>query len=87
MVELAPEAMAVSYETTIANAKARAAEHEWKWHRQGCPVCTAAARARKREAMCDPGLALYDKHRTAQAELAENRRADKAPVPGQQAML
>jgi hypothetical protein len=87
VVELAQEAMAVSYETTIASAKARAAEHEWKAHRQGCAACTAAARARKREAMCDPGPALYDGHRSAQAELAENRRADKAPVPGQQAML
>jgi hypothetical protein len=77
----------VSYETTIANAKARAAEHEWKWHRQGCVDCTKGARTRKREAMCDTGLMLYDEHRAAQSELTENQRLDKQPIPGQQALL
>ena len=77
----------MSYETTIANAKARAAEHEWKWHRQGCPACSAGARKRQRGTMCDAGLDLYDAHRAAAAELAENRRLDKLPIPGQGTLI
>jgi hypothetical protein len=77
----------VSYETTIASAKARAAEHEWKAHRQGCAACTAGARARKWDRLCALGTTLHHNHRAARIQLAENRRLDKAPVPGQEAML
>lgn len=77
----------MSYETTIASAKARAAGHEWKAHRQGCAGCTAAARARKWDGLCALGTTLHHNHRAAQIQLAENRQLDKAPVPGQEAML
>ena len=32
----------MSYETTMASARARAAEHDWKYHRLGCPPAPLA---------------------------------------------
>ena len=75
----------MSYEMTIANAKARAAEHEWKQHRAHCAGCTAGTgRPRKPELMCQQGAALRLAHRAAQDELADNRRLDKQPIKGEQ---
>ena len=73
----------MSYETTIANAKARAAEHDWKLHKRHCPSCSAAASARKWDRLCIMGDRLYRDHGAAQAELRENRKLDKLPIPGQ----
>ena len=74
----------MSYETTLANAKAKAAALDWKDHRTHCHLC-APPRVR-REDMCDVGIEIHDGHRSAQAELAENRRLDKLPIPGQGAL-
>jgi hypothetical protein len=73
----------VSYETTLANAKARAAEHEWKAHRTLCHACAAAAKARKWDRLCVIGAPLWAVKGFADRDLAENRRLDKLPIPGQ----
>jgi len=77
----------VSYETTIANAKARAAEHEWKTHRTHCGTCGPAASARKWDRLCATGAPLWAAKRDADRELAENRRMDKLPIPGQESLI
>jgi hypothetical protein len=77
----------MSYETSIARAVARAAEHEWKQHLAHCPMCTAAARGRRWDHLCDAGQRLHGEHRRAQAQLAEERRLDKLPIPGQGTLL
>ena len=69
----------MSYETTIASAKSRAAEHEWTMHRRRCLQCSRAA-ARDR---CPTGDSLYQDRQTAWIELRASRELDKQSITGQ----
>jgi hypothetical protein len=77
----------MSIETTLANAEARAAEGRWKWHKQGCPQCSTAQRARKPTQMCPAGGGLYSERTAALGELIRQRELDKAPIPGQEMLF
>jgi hypothetical protein len=73
----------VSIETTQARADAALADSRWHGHRQGCPPCITAYRARKPAQMCIDGAELYRARKEADAELARQRELDLQPIPGQ----
>jgi len=74
----------VSYETTIASAKARAAEYEWNDHKRHCPQCAAAGSKRRTDALCAPGRQLREAMQAARSQLSFEREQDKQPIKGEQ---
>lgn len=70
----------MSRETTEARGAARRAAHEWRQHMRYCGPCSRRDR-------CPDGTALWDATKAAEAHLDEQRRLDKQPAPGQEALL
>jgi hypothetical protein len=58
----------------------------WYGHRQDCPQCVTASRARKPDRMCAAGAPLYAAHRQAEADLTRQAELDKQPIPGQETL-
>jgi hypothetical protein len=73
----------VSMETTLARAEAQAAERDWRNHRLWCSRCSAEARSRHWDQLCNAGAFKFADHQAAQRALAKNRRLDKLPSPDQ----
>ena len=73
----------MSLETTLARTEAGARELDWTLHKRHCPRCAHRARIREWSWLCPDGMKIRSAHMTAQARLAAERKADKAPVPGQ----
>jgi len=76
-----------SLETTLARAEAEQAGRDWKAHKRECLQCSIAAGWRQWAALCPAGACARDAHAEAKRELAENRRLDKLPSPGQEALF
>jgi hypothetical protein len=74
----------VSRETTEARIAEQYAANAWKYHRGGCPECAAAARARHWGELCQTGAEARSVHAVAAAILADNKRLDRMPIPGQE---
>jgi hypothetical protein len=74
-------------ETTLARARARAAETAWNGHHGQCPRCTGAIRSRAWDDLCRDGAKLRGEHQEAAASLIVNRELDKRPAPGQKALF
>jgi hypothetical protein len=72
----------VSLQLTLANAAFRNAEDKWRYHRRHCPECAQASH-RRIPTTCSEGDRLREDFETCKADLAEERRMDKLPVPGQ----
>jgi hypothetical protein len=66
-----------------ANTAAAQADSAWREHRDDCPACTKGQRTRDLTLCCKTGWAIYKQRRDAQAQLAEERKLAKQPVPGQ----
>ena len=77
----------MSLQTTLAMAEAAACEQEWAAHKRHCARCAHRARIREWQWLCPEGTKIRDAHVTAQAVLAENRRLDRQPSPGQGTMF
>lgn len=73
---------AMSLQTTLARATARATARLWRDHWYNCPVCERWVRRRMGNG-CTSGRLLRRDDQEAQAELAEQRELDKQPAPGQ----
>jgi hypothetical protein len=77
----------VSYQTTEAHMAAQAATRAMRDHVANCRVC-ARARQRGRPAeLCHAGAQARTVEMDAAAELAEQKRLDKAECPGQGTLL
>ena len=76
----------MSMETTKARANAEHAAQAWLGHKRHCPRCAYRARIRDWAWLCLDGMAARDAHLKAAAQLAENRRLDREPSAGQEAM-
>lgn len=77
----------MSIETTRARADAMHAGSRWHGHRNNCPQCVTAQRARKPDGMCAGGGPLYAAHRNAEAELTRQIELDSQPIQGQEALF
>lgn len=74
-------------ETREARELAQSAEADDRDHRRNCIDCTRATRQRREDARCQRGRELLKARREADAHLAEQRRLDKLPAPGQQPLF
>lgn len=70
----------MSLETTVARGVAHAADVAWKHHLGMCSDCGK----RPRMPRCQQGAALFRDKRETAAALAESRRLDRIPGPGQE---
>lgn len=77
----------MSRETALARGQARQAVDAWRLHCQGCTRCTWSARRRTGPGPCKQGASLWLAHESAQKELAESKRLDSLPCPGQEALF
>ena len=71
----------MSLQTTLARAEVRHWETRWDTHKRDCPKCS------KRRERCSHGGALWGGLTVARGKLKAEREADKAPIPGQGALL
>lgn len=76
----------MSRETDAALEQARGAAADWRAHRNACPKCTTAVRARKTLECCAAGRPLLAAKRNADIKLSRNRELDRQPTPGQLAI-
>jgi hypothetical protein len=74
-------------ETSLASARARAAEKAWKDHYRQCPRCVRVIGSRAWDDLCRDGAELRGEHQEAAASLVVNRQLDKQPAPGQEALF
>lgn len=77
----------MSYQVTQARAVAQACDRAWRAHRHTCATCSLAAQGRKWDRLCREGRALWDDRGRTARELAEERRLDAEPAPGQETMF
>lgn len=70
-----------------ARQDAAAAGAAWKTHKRDCITCTRATRKRELQDMCTDGWKIYAARRDSAKHLADEREADKLPVPGQRALF
>jgi hypothetical protein len=76
----------VSLQTTLARAEARHWGDQWRDHRLHCPPCSAAVAKRRWGDLCSAGAEVREQRRAADRELTANRRLDKNPLTGQEAL-
>ena len=67
-----------SLQTTLARNVAAHLEDRWRWHKHNCPECP--------KNKCQHGRDLWRDLTEARTCLAEQRRLDKMPLPGQEAL-
>jgi hypothetical protein len=71
----------VSRGTSLARAAFRHAAGRWRAHRASCPRCDRFTRSSR--GPCKHGAPLYLAYESARRELAEQKRLDSQPPPGQ----
>lgn len=77
----------MNLQLTMARSAAADADDRWRAHRRDCPKCSGAQRSRKLPEMCGAGSKLYADMKACQADLAEERKLAKLPMPGQEALF
>ena len=73
----------MSRETNLARAAFRHAAGRWRAHRASCARCDRSARSSRGPGPCKHGAPLYLAYESARRELAEQKRLDSQPPPGQ----
>lgn len=73
----------MSRETTEARYEAEEVAANWRAHKRFCVRCDAAARRRRWDDLCSVGRNARQANLDAASALAENRRLDRLPPPGQ----
>lgn len=76
-----------SRQTREAREMAREAAASELEHRRNCVTCIRAVRQRRDAERCPGGGRLITAKREADAVLAEERRLDKQPIPGQEQLF
>ena len=77
----------MSLQATLARAEAEAAAERWLAHKRHCARCAYRARIRDWGWLCLDGARLREASTAAARDLAEARRLDKLPPPGQAALF
>jgi hypothetical protein len=77
----------MSWQTTVARREAEHFDARWREHRQHCGACSLASDRRRLGEACPAGTRILEDRREANARLAAERAADKAPNPDQGEMF